>query len=316
MAAILGQDGSVNPVDRAVRGWQRGLMSARRRLRAFDHFWRAKDRYGEVHGGRLAAAISYYGFFAAFALALLGFSILGYVLNSNPTVVHAVETWLKQNLPFLNVAQIQGARQAIGVAAFVGFILTGIGWVEGMRSSIRAIWLLDQQPGNFFVRRGIDLLVLAGLGLLIGAMIGFSVGAQEGLKWLGDHLGTRGTIVGVLLSAGYVLIAVFINWILAAALLTGLPRLRMPLGRWLPASLLVAVGLEILKTLGQWYIGRTQRNPAYQVVAGAVGLLVFLNLFSQLLLWGAAIAATSHRGAVRDLAAGPRVGPEVDLPDG
>ena len=36
-------------------------------------------------------------------------------------------------------------------------------------------------------------------------------------------------------------------------------------------------------------------------------LLVFLNLFSQVLLWGSALAATSDRGVVRDLAAGSEV---------
>ena len=69
--------------------------------------------------------------------------------------------------------------------------------------------------------------------------------------------------------------------------------------------MLVAVGITLLNTVGRYYVVRTERNPAYTVVAGAVGLLVFLYLLNQLVLFGAALAATSPRGRVVDLAEGP-----------
>jgi uncharacterized BrkB/YihY/UPF0761 family membrane protein len=45
-----------------------------------DHLCRAAERYDELDGSRLAAAITYYGFFAAFALGVLLFAVLGTVL--------------------------------------------------------------------------------------------------------------------------------------------------------------------------------------------------------------------------------------------
>ncbi|MEV6527008.1 YihY/virulence factor BrkB family protein [Longispora sp. NPDC051575] len=294
----------MNPITVVMGWWDRSIAALRRWSPKFDHFWRTKERYADVHAGRMAAAISYYGFFACFALALLAFSVLGFILDNNKDVVTAVENWLRANLPFLEVARITDAKGAVGTFALAGFLLTGIGWVEAMRASIRAVWLLDQEPGNYFIRRGVDILVLIGLGLLLALSIGFSVGAQAGIGWLKGHIDI-GPAFDDLLGVLGVGVAVFINWVLAAAMLTGLPRLKMPLGRWLPAGLLVAVGLELLKTVAQFYIMRVNQNPAYTVVAGAVGLLVFLNFFSQLLLWGSALAATSDRGAVRDLAAGP-----------
>ena len=51
-------------------------------------------------------------------------------------------------------------------------------------------------------------------------------------------------------------------------------------------------------------------NPAYRVACATAGLLVFLYLFSQLLLFGAAWAATGTRGRVVDLAAGPPPPPD------
>ena len=79
----------------------------------------------------------------------------------------------------------------------------------------------------------------------------------------------------------------------------------MRLGRVLGPALLVVAGLELLKSVGRLYVQGTESNPAYQVVAGAVGLLVFLNLLNQLILFAAALSATSTFGPVTDLAAGP-----------
>jgi membrane protein len=45
-----------------------------------------------------------------------------------------------------------------------------------------------------------------------------------------------------------------------------------------------------------------EANPTYQVVAGTVGLLVSLNVINQLILFAAALTATSTTGAVTDLA--------------
>ena len=90
--------------------------------------------------------------------------------------------------------------------------------------------------------------------------------------------------------------------LLSIAALTGLPRLRIPQRRVLGPALLVAAGLELLKTLGRPYVQRTEANPTYPVVAGAVGLLVFLNVVNQLILFAAALTATGPAGQVSELA--------------
>lgn len=60
---------------------------------------------------------------------------------------------------------------------------------------------------------------------------------------------------------------------------------------------------ELLKTLGRLYVQHTEANPTYQLVAGSVGLLVFLNAINQLVLFAAARTATSTAGDPSDLAA-------------
>jgi len=101
------------------------------------------------------------------------------------------------------------------------------------------------------------------------------------------------------------LLAAGVDLVLAAALLAGVPRLRIPLRRLLPSALLIVVGLALLKTGGRWYVGRMTHNPAYQLAASAIGLLIFMYLFNQIILFATALAATSTKGKVRDLAAAP-----------
>jgi membrane protein len=96
------------------------------------------------------------------------------------------------------------------------------------------------------------------------------------------------------------------------ALMVALPRLRISPRRLLPPAAAVAVGIFALNTLGGIYIDRVQDNPAYTVVATAAGLLVYLYLFHQLVLVGAAWAATSHHGRVVDISVGARRADESD----
>jgi membrane protein len=279
-----------------------GFVRARRRLGWLDHLARAVVRYDQADGGRLAAAVTYYSFFAAFSLALLGFAILGHLLD-DPAMLRAVQAYLSQNLPSLDAQALREARGTAGLVAFVVLPVAGLFWVDSLRSSIRAIWRLPQYPGNFFLRQLIDLAILAGLGLLLAASLATATGTETLLNWLlHDAADTAGPPGRWLLgTAGYVL-GIGVNILLAIAALTALPRLRMRLRRVLVPALFVAAGLELLKTLGRIYVQRTEANPAYQLVTGAVAVLVFLSLLNQFILFAAALTATSTRGPITDLA--------------
>jgi membrane protein len=288
--------------ERLINAGRARFAAARRRWPGFDHLVRAGERFDTVNGYRLAAADAYYGFFAVFALAMLLFGILGYVLRDNPLVVSAVRTYLEANLPRVKIEDLIGTAQSLGRLAAVGLALAGIGWVETLRSTQRAIWLLDEHPGPWLVRWLVDIAVLIGLGVLLTVSVSIAGGVQDlALGLIGEP---SQSALRVLLNQSAALFAGLVDFILGAALLGLVPRLRMSLRRLVPSAVLIAVGLLMLKTAGRWYIGRTQHNPAYQVFAGAIGLLVFMYLFSQLVLFAAALAATSEHGKVVDLAAG------------
>jgi membrane protein len=292
----------VNPISRAVEVWDATIDRSRARSRSFDHVWQARERYGAMFGPRLAGAIAYYGFFAAFALGLLGYSVLGFLLGNNKAVLDTVNGYLQRNLPFLNPGAIQSARNAVAVLGLLGLLFAGIGWIDSMRSSQRAMWGLTQHPGNFIIRRLIDFGILLSLGVVLGLGL-WASNALEDL--IGIVLRTIGVPSGGVSATQWWIgeaLAAALNLLMSAALLLLVPRLWVSWYRIVGPTVLVGVGLTFLTTLGRLYIAHTERNPAYRVAGAAVGLLLFLNLFSQLLLFGAALAATSPHGRVRDLA--------------
>lgn len=290
----------MNPVDRAYTAVESQLLRLRVRSKYFDHFSRAILRFWDVQGGRLAAAIAYYGFFAVFALLLIGYSIFGILLKNNVALFDAVSDFLRLNLPFLDVAAILESGKTVGIVGIVGLTFTGIAWVEAIRSSQRLIWQLNEQPGYIGVRQALDLLVMLGILLLLALSQIAVYGVEKILDWLAEGL-LRATIS--------MLLTVAVNMLLATALLTAVPRLRMTVRRMVPPVLQVGVGITLLNTVGKSFVGVVERNPAYGLVGSAVGVLVYLYVFNQLLLFGAAWAATSPHGRVVDLSADDKTAP-------
>lgn len=275
-------------------------MWLRHRSRYFDHLSRAVVRYIDVQGGRLAAAIAYYGFFAVFALLLIGYSIFGILLTNNQDLFDIVRDFLRVNLPFLDIGAILASGRTVGIVGILGLTFTGIAWVEAIRSSQRLIWRLNEQPGYIGVRQVLDLLVLLGILLLLA----MSQLAVYGLNLLLDWIAH-----GIVRSTAGLLLTLAVNMLLAAALLAAVPRLRMTVRRIAPPVLQVGIGITLLNTVGKSFVGLVTRNPAYGLVGSAVGVLVYLYVFNQLLLFGAAWAATSPHGRVIDLSADDKTAP-------
>jgi membrane protein len=296
----------------AVGAW---LRRRRDRSPLVDHVWRAALRYDRENGSQLAAATAYYGFFATFALAVLLFAILDATLSRASPAQVTAEEYLHQNLPPLrDVHALADASRGVSVLAVGALILAGVWWIESLRASERAMWNLNQHPGGVLVRYLVDLAVLVGLGALLIVSVGISLGLQDILlRVVGDQARplTRHAV-----DWSSALLAVGVDLLLSAALLAGVPRLRIPWQRLLPSALLIVAGLTLLKTAGRWYVDRTTHNPAYQVAAGAIGLLVFMYLFNQVILFASAFAATGTHGRVIDLAGGPRPeeNPDAEVP--
>lgn len=295
--------------------YQAVVLNARKGSSLFDHFWRAKDRYGEVLGGRLSAAIAYYGFFAVFALAMVVYTVVLNVFSADPDLVKQVDEFLSKYFVQLNTQALRANAGNIQIVGLVSLVLAGIGWVDAWRSSLRAVWRLDQHPGNFLVLRVVDLGTLIVFALL---MI-ISVGATDLLAWL-FRIIAQGADQTLSFKIASFSLNIFINIAIAFGLMTILPRVHMTWKRLAGPMLAVAIGLTAINGLGRFLFLRTERNPAYAIVATSVGLLVYLYTFNQIVIWATSWAATAQDGRVFDLAWGkPREHDtldETELPEG
>ena len=293
----------MNILDRAEAAYDRRLAAARKRWPLVDHLWLAGGRFEDVLGGRLAAAISYYGFFAAFSLAVVAYSILGRLLNgANGAIIGTINNYLAQSLPWVRTTANTVGNREVTVLGVIGLVLTGVAWVDALRSSTRAVWGLDQHPGNWILRRLIDL----GMLVVLGVLLALSLALTAAIDFLVDHLAAphSGAFGPVLLRGSGPVLEFVINLVLAAAVLMVVPRVRLSPRRVVPATLLVGIGIQLLNTIGRFYINRSAARPQYTLVVGAVGLLIYLYLLNQLILFGTAIAATSPKGTAADLAGG------------
>src|SRR5688572_13187992 len=225
----------VNLLDRIEAGFDRGVAAIRRRSARFDHLWRAGERFVDVLGGRLAAAISYYAFFAAYSLAVLAYSIVGRLLDPSTDggALSAISDYLESSLPWVAPTARDVGRGEVTALASVALAVSGIGWVESLRTSLRAIWLVDQHPGHWLLRRLVDLAMLVLLGLLLGLSLVATQGIEALLNYLAPQTDAGEVFAGIVGPA----LEFAINLALAAAMLTLVPRMRLSPRRLVPAAL-------------------------------------------------------------------------------
>ncbi|MFC6885703.1 MULTISPECIES: YihY/virulence factor BrkB family protein [Actinomadura] len=274
------------------------LRGARERWRAFDHLGRAYERYQETRGDRLAAALTSYGFLSFFPLLALAYSLLGYLVGVSDEArdyfVRAVNSLLPGLSDQLQVEQIARSKNTVGLFGLAGLVLTGLGWVQALRESLRVVWGNEPVPdGNFAVKKLWDAAVLAFLGaMLVVGMVISTVATSAShtvLDWLGlAHVPGAGTGLALLSLLG----AVATNTLIFLFLFSRLSATRAPWRRIIRGALFGAVGLEILKQLATLLLGHTTRNPVYASFAVLVGLMVWINLASRFLLFVAAWTAT------------------------
>ena len=265
----------------------------------FDHLVRAYQRYSADAGDRQAAAVTFFGFLSFFPLLALAAALLSYFLGDEAvgTVVDQVNSYaagLADQLELRETLTSNSAAGTAGVLGLAGLLYSGLGWVDALREAVRTIWHHDVQGGNLVVKKAKDVVVLVGLGITVVLSVGVSAatGAFTGaaLALVGLQETFVATAVAKVVGIALGLLA---STVLFLYLYLRLPRVTAPFRRVLRGALLAAVLFEVLKRVGAVYIERTTGNPLYGAFAVVVGLLVWINLVSRLLLLCAAWTVTA-----------------------
>ena len=167
------------------------------------------------------------------------------------------------------------------------------------------------QP-NFFVKHLINLATL--IGLIVAVAVTFGLAslstalADSVIDWLG--LNTIGWLEPVLRLVP-IAFSIGAGWLLYMYLFTVLPESREPGKIVRRGALLGAVGLTILEYLTSFLLAQFSGSPSALLFGPVIAVMVFFNLFSQLILFIAAWIATG-RGYAVDLTEYEAVAPIED----
>jgi membrane protein len=284
-----------------------------------DHLAEALVRYLNDSSDRLAAAITYYGFLCLFPLLLLLGSVVGFVVRGDPSRQRELLTHIGDFVPDSladRLLQLVAERAGItGLLGLVGLIVAGLGWVEALRQSLRAVWHQEPHAGNIAIKKLLDLLIIAGLGatlILSVAVSGFATSLTgQGLSLLGIDQ-DQGLARAVLRVVALVL-ALASDVAILTYLLLWLPKTAEPFRRVLRGALLGAILLEAAKYLGFYYFGIliSRGTDLYGAsLAAAFGLLLWINVMARLVLFTAAWTVTApYRVDVRPSGTSPEPEP-------
>ena len=289
------------------------LASARERYPWLDHLIRMNEHYGTVQGNLLAGAVTYFGFLSFFPILALGFAVIGYVSlaysDARDSMVAAIESIFPGIVSptdqegKISLDQIESAKATAGIIGFAGVLYSGLGWLSGLRTALQGAFVVpDFKKPNFVMGKLGDLVALAILGAVLILSVGLS-GAAQGttdkiLDFLGLDIGGIGSVLvwaigfSLGLAASTVLLFVMFK-------LLGEPRVSNgPLWR---GALLGAVGFELLKLLVIYVLGGVG-GSAFAPLAIAITLVVWINYFSRLVIYGASWAFTAEVSAPTQVA--------------
>jgi membrane protein len=273
-------------------------MKIRDRLQLLDNFQQRHrrlafcvavlKRFNDDQGGQLAALIAYYAFVSLFPLLLVFVTILGIVLEGDPTLKQSILESTQEQFPIVGDQLQLHSLPASGVALAIGLIaslLGGLAVTNAAQDAFNRIWEVPAPRRLGFVAtrlRGLRLLALLGLlNILSSAAAGF-VGAGPGGTWA---------------FFGGVVAALLFNLALFGGAFRLLTNARVHWRELVPGVVLAAVVWQILQHVGSFYVEHVIRRagPLSATFGLVLGLLAWLYLGAQVTVLAAEVNVVRAR---------------------
>jgi membrane protein len=256
------------------------------------------QRYGELGGNQLAASFTFSAFLSLFPLLLAAVAAVGFIAaGSGPDLTARLAKQLglqgeAAKILTATIDQAKSGRKAASIVGFVGLLWSGLGLVGALQYAYDSVWQV--------VDRGLKDKVI-GLLWLAGAAVLFIAGAAAttALRWLPGFLAPFGILVGFLLSLAL--------WLWTSRIL---PNRKIGWRVLLPGAILGAVGLEVLKVVGAYYVPRAVASSSalYGSLGVIFAVLAWLLLFGRLVVYSAVLNVVRyerHVGTVKVLVSAP-----------
>ena len=231
-------------------------------VRAFDRFQRRHRvpaiavavlrNFSDQHAGQAAVVIAYYAFFSLFPLLLVFVSILGFVLQGDPSAQRAIVHSALRQFPIIGAKpkSLTGNGVALSIG-LVGTLWSGLGVTLAVENAFYRVYAIPPrgQPDFFMSRwRGLKLLAVVGVLQVLSTVAAGAVAGGFG-GWLL-------TVAGIAVALGLNLGAFFVVFRFL------IPDLVPTRELW-PGIVLAAVSWEVLQSVGGHLRRRTSsRAPA------------------------------------------------------
>ena len=278
------------------------------------HLIRAAERFTNRLGSQFAAAVTYFSVLAIVPLLLLAFSILGFMLTVlYPEVIDDVSRAVTDALGGTDpetqaklsalITQYLQNWKATGIVALLAALYSGAGWMGNLKNAVRAQWRPDfdmqEAQGNIVKKTVVNLVTLLGLLVLIGITFALASVSTALTDTVIDTLGLShiGWLPPVLHFVP-IIFSIGAGWLMFMYLFTVLPEQREPWPIVRRGALIGALGLAVLQYAAGLLIAAFQNNKAAQLFGPVIVLMLFLNVFAQLILFIAAWIATARHEAI------------------
>ncbi|HST55527.1 MAG TPA: YihY/virulence factor BrkB family protein [Solirubrobacteraceae bacterium] len=275
-------------------------MSFSDRLHALDRYQQRRRRlsflaavvkkFGDDQAGQLAALIAYYGFFSLFPLLLVFVTVLGFVLEGNPSAQQDILNSTLSQFPIIgdqlqrNVHSLKGSGLALAIG-LVGSLLAGLGITSAAQNAFNQVWHVPHKHRPNFLTsrlRGLGLLIVLGGLLIVSTVAAGYVTAQT---------------TGLVAVLGGVLLALVVNLLLFFTAFRLLTAEDVSTRELIPGVIVAAVLWQVLQHVGGYYVSHVVRHAKETsgLFAFVLGLLSWLYLGSQVTLLAAEINVVRAR---------------------
>lgn len=258
----------------------------RRRWPWLDFVLSVNDRFGEINGGFVAAAVTLSVFLALFPLILVGIAAFGFIVDAEDFTERVVEELGLTGSAAETMEQVistaKASSRANSVVGFLGLAWTALGVANAIEYAYNSAW---QVKGRGLKDKAVSLVWMASAGLVFLATLALGAALNVLPGWAAPF----GVLVGVAVNTG------LFWW--SAKLLTNRDVGWRPL---LPGAVAAGVALELLKVVGAVFIPRAVASSSalYGSIGTTFALIAWLFVLGRVLVYASVLNVVLHERRV------------------
>ena len=288
-------------------------MKIKEKLDEYGERWKwfgtvlaVQKRYSELNGNYLASAVTLTAFLSIFPLLLFAVAILGFFSAGSPDLAGDIVRELgltggAEKGVTDAIATAERSRRTASVIGVAGLLWSGLGLVAALQYAINAAW---QVTGRGWRDKLKGLTWLGGATLLFATSFAMS----QVIRLVPGLVTPLAIIAGLSVNLGL--------WLWTFKVLgtrdVGWQAL-------LPGAVVGAIGLEILKFVGGYYVPKAVASASalYGTIGVVFAILAWLLFFGRLVVYSAVVNVVrweeDHGTVVLEMEV-PRVDPETTTP--